>query len=126
MILLKDGQYGVMTLPQSVMLFSCSTAGYSPTDDGLIALDDRVEVIDDRRIALNRLCDFSRFHPDTNYYYSYDGEQTIMVMGIPGTEPMFGYAGPFTDPVEAVTEAEEIRIERLKTADGDQSEQDSL
>ena len=125
MILLKNGQYAVMTTPTSVMLFSFSTAGYAPTDDGLIALDDRVEIIDDRRIALNRLCDFARFHPDTAYYWSYDGEQTIMVIGVPGDEALDGYFGPFTDPVEAVGEAEDVRIERLRTADGGQSEQDN-
>lgn len=119
LILLKDGQFAVMTTPTSVMLFSFSSAGYQPTDDGIIALDDRCEIIDDRRIALSRLCDFARFHQDTAFFWSYDGEQTIMVIGVPGDESLDGYVGPYDDPVEAVGEAEDVRIERLKTADGD-------
>lgn len=126
MILLKDGQFAVMTTASSVMLFSFSSAGYQPTDDGIIALDDRVEIIDDRRIALSRLCDFARFHPDANFYWSYDGEQTIMVIGVPGDESLDGYVGPYTDPIEAVSEGEDIRIERLRTVNEDPPTEDTL
>ncbi len=125
MIILKDGQFAVMTSAQSVMLFSFSSAGYAPTDDGIVALDDRCELINDRRIAISRLVDFVKFHPDTNFYFSYDGEQTIMIIGVLGDEPLFGYVGPYADPLEAVTEAEDIRVERLKTAGADPQEPNS-
>lgn len=117
MILLRDGDFAILQSPETILMFSFSSSGFDIDDTGVIALDDNCEVIDNYRVAMSRLADFAKFHPDAEYMFSYDGDRTIMIVGgVALYEIADGYLGPYGDPIEAYTEADEIRTARLRAA----------
>lgn len=115
LLLLHDGDFAVMQGPDTILLFSYSSSGLS-ADDGIIALDDRCEIIQDYRAAMSRLTDFARFHPDAGFVFSYDGERTVLIIGGQTDELVDGYIGPYSDPIEAYTEADDVRTANIKKA----------
>ena len=99
--------------------------GYEPNENNILALDDRCEIMLDKRQALSRMMDYKKANPIAEFSYTFDGDKTIMVIGYIGTKPE-GFFNSFPDPVTAFEDVNDIRLNALRSALWERLNKDNL